>query len=206
MSEDKKFEPKGEDVIRQEVVTEFAFDEELDKDRIDKLVSERVEHQNELSTAIGQKAKYRTNYTELETKLKDAGINLVDDKVVLPEAKGTSSLDVEDFIGISTSLEGLDSREKEYIARQHKLSGLPISDLRKSEDFSLWQSAYRTKVEKEKQTLTPSTTQPESDKPKTLMEKLRGATLKEQEELLKSAGLYKESKPKLDRVNIGAAR
>src|SRR3990167_1914049 len=61
-----------------------------------------------------------------------------------------NTLDVEDYIDISASLEGLDQREKEYLAEQHKLSGKSLGEIRKDENFNLWQSAYRDKVEKER--------------------------------------------------------
>lgn len=113
------------------------------------------------------------------------------------------SLDVEDYIDISASLEGLDQKEKEFLAREHKQSGKPLNEIRKDEDFLLWQSAYRQKVEKERLTLKPSSTQVESDKPRTLKEKLQGASIEEKEKLLTEAGYYKSPRPKSDRQNIG---
>jgi len=113
------------------------------------------------------------------------------------------SLDVEDYIDISASLEGLDQKEKEFLAREHKQSGKPLAEIRKDEDFLLWQSAYRQKVEKERLTLKPSSTQTESEIPKTLQEKLQGASLEEKEKILTEAGYYKSPRPKSERVNIG---
>jgi hypothetical protein len=113
------------------------------------------------------------------------------------------SLDVEDYIDISASLEGLDQKEKEFLAREHKLSGQPLAEIRKNEDFLLWQSAYRQKVEKERLTLKPSSTQPESEIPKTLHEKLKGASLEEKEKILTEAGYYKSPRPIGERKNIG---
>lgn len=114
------------------------------------------------------------------------------------------SLDVEDYIDISASLEGLDQKEKEFLAREHKQSGKSLTEIRKDEDFLLWQSAYRQKVEKERLTLKPSSTQSESDRPKTLNEKLQGASIEEKEKILTEAGYYKSPRPKSDRQNIGA--
>lgn len=112
-----------------------------------------------------------------------------------------SGLDVEDYIDISASLEGLDKREKEYLAQQHKLTGLPLKEIRESEDYGFWQTAYKQKVEKEL-TLAPSGKQNETDKPKNLVDKLRGASLADSEKLLKEAGLYKDPRPTKERVNI----
>lgn len=120
------------------------------------------------------------------------------------EPKATKSLDVEDFIDISASLEGLDQRQKEYLAEQHKLTGQPIKEIRNGENFLLWNDGYQTRVEKER-ALKPSSTQPDYDKPKTLAERLKGASLEEQEKILADAGLWKSPRPRGDRVNIGGS-
>lgn len=122
----------------------------------------------------------------------------------------TKSLEVDDFIGISASLEGLDAREKQYLAEQHKLTGRPLAEIRKDEDFLLWQDAYQRKVEKER-ALKPSGTQGEEDRPKGLTERLRElntgsdfkANLAEKEKLLQAAGMWKSPTPNPHRRNIG---
>lgn len=113
------------------------------------------------------------------------------------------ALDVEDYIDISASLEGLDQKEKEYLAQQHKQSGKTLGEIRNDENFQLWQSAYRTKAEKERLTLTPSSAQADSDRPKSLTEKLANASLADKEKILVEAGLYKQVKHRTDKVNIG---
>lgn len=116
------------------------------------------------------------------------------------------ALDVEDYIDISASLEGLDQREKEYLAKEHKLTGKSLSEIRKDEDFELWQTAYRAKVEKENLAIRPSGTQGESERPKSLIDKLATASIDEKEAILREAGLYKENRPRADRVDIGIRR
>lgn len=114
-----------------------------------------------------------------------------------------SSLDVEDYIGISASLEGLDKREKEYLAQQHKLTGKPLDEIRKDEDFGLWQDAYRAKKEKEL-SLKPSGTQSESERPMSFAERLKStSSLADKEKLLTDAGLYRSPRPRADRVDLG---
>jgi len=93
----------------------------------------------------------------------------------LRKVSDKTSMGIDDYIEISASLDGLDQREKEKLAREHKLTGIPIKELRQSEDFTLWQKAYKEKIEKEKQTLTPSSTQSEVEKPKTIEERLSSA-------------------------------
>lgn len=118
------------------------------------------------------------------------------------------ALNVEDYIDISASLEGLDQREKEYLAQQHKYTGMPLSEIRKNEDFLLWQGAHRNKVEKEKLTLAPSSKQSESDQPRSLNDRLSTASLEEKEAILTKAGLYKTVRPRSDkdRAYIGPQR
>lgn len=116
-----------------------------------------------------------------------------------------TKLEVEDYIDISASLEGLDQKEKEYLARQHKLTGQPLGEIRKDEDFGLWQSAYRAKLEKEL-SLKPSGTQSESEKPVSFAEKIKNASLADKEKFLEEAGLYKNPRPRADRVNLGRGK
>lgn len=114
-----------------------------------------------------------------------------------------SALDVGDYIHISASLDGLDTREREYLATQHTLTGKPLNEIKDSEDFQLWRSAYQQKVEKDK-TLTPSNRQPESDLPQSLDEALAGAsTIAEKEAILAQMGYDFKSKSRSDKVIIG---
>lgn len=129
-----------------------------------------------------------------------------ENKRLKEQTKSDSSLDVQDYIGISAALEGLDQKEKEYLAKQHKLSGDSLKDIRNSEDFSLWQSAYRQKVEKEQLSIKPSGTQSEAELPKSFAERLKSASLADKEKLLEEAGLYKNPRPRADRVNLGRGK
>jgi hypothetical protein len=121
-------------------------------------------------------------------------------------AVNAGALDVGDYIDISAALNGLNQREQEKLAYEHKITGKPLTEIKASEDFQLWQSAYRAKLEKEELTMTPSSRQSESDRPQTLSERLANASLEEKERILSEAGLYKAPRQKLDRVNIGPVR
>ena len=177
-----------------------------------------MEEQNEgaQEAVVEQEETTETIETpEVETQkeetvvLKKADFTKMNRKALAYDAKKNepievkASLDVSDYIDISASLEGLDQREKEYLAQQHKQTGKSLTELRKDEDFGLWQSAYRQKVEKERLTLSPSSTQSESERPKSLTERLASASLAEKEQILAEAGLYKSPRPKSERVNIG---
>lgn len=163
----------------------------------EKTASEKIK--TDLASALAQKEHFRTKFEKEEAERK-----ALEEK--LKGNTGNKSLDVEDYIDISASLEGLDQREKEKLAREHKLTGKPLSELRKDEDFLLWQSAKRQKEEKERLTLKPNGTQSDSERPKSLTERLATASLADKEKILKEAGLYKENRPRADRTYIGNQR
>jgi hypothetical protein len=158
------------------------------------------EAEKALASALAQKEHFREKFEAEEKAKKEL-------EAKLNEQNGNSkpSLDVEDYIDISASLEGLDQREKEKLARDHKLTGKPIKELRNDEDFVLWQTAYKAKLAKEL-SLKPSTQQGEVEKPKTLTERLRGASLADKEKILAEAGLVKQPRPRSDRTPIGGQR
>ncbi len=154
--------------------------------------------EKKFKTAEAQKEHFRTKFEKAETE------RLALEAKLNAGGGDKKGLQVEDFIDISASLEGLDQKEKERIAREHKLTGKSLSEIRKDEDFLLWQSAYKTKVEKEKANLKPTATQPNSDGPISLEEALVQATTREEKEkILSDAGLYREGKPRTDRRAIG---
>jgi len=77
-----EFKPKSEAEIRQDIINELELDEELDTDKIDKLVKKEADHQTTLSTAIRQKQDRRkeadiakADKEALETRIKAAGID-----------------------------------------------------------------------------------------------------------------------------------
>lgn len=152
----------------------------------------------DLESALAQKEHFRTKSEKEEADKKKALEELENFKKGNSPA-GNKSLEVSDFIDISASLEGLDQREKEYLAKQYKLTGQPLSEIRKSEDFGFWQSAYQAKVEKDK-TLNPSTRPSETTKEKSFTEKLEEndpidiresiRLLDEKEKLLAEKGMW----------------
>lgn len=162
----------------------------------EKTARELEQIKKDRDSALAQKDHFRTKFEKEEAERK-----AIEDK--LKGGITDQKLNVEDYIDISASLEGLDQREKEFLATQHKLTGRPLKEIRNDEDFTLWQGAYRSKVEKEKG-LKPNGTQPEGDKPKTLGERLASASLAEKEKILAEAGLYKTPRPRSDRKIITA--
>jgi len=158
-----------------------------------KEVEEEVEEDStELKTALIQKKKYREKLADAEKKLAE----------LAKAPKTNTALDVEDYIDISTSLSGLDPVEQAFLAKQHKLTGESMKEIRDSEDFQLWNSAYKQKQEAEN-ALKPNAQQEVEGGPSSFTDKLKGASLAEKEELLRANGLYKDARPNSTRTDIG---
>lgn len=184
--------------------TQTARFEEIKKlDLAEKTVAEKSK---DLASALAQKEHFRTKAEKEETERKALEAKLNEYSKNVGDQGGKKGLDVEDYINISASLEGLDAKEKERLAREHKLTGVPLAEIRKDEDFVLWQTAYRTKLEKEKLALKPTGTQADAEKEKSFAQKLAGASLADKEKILTEAGLYKQVRPRADRTNIGVNR
>ena len=154
----------------------------------------------DLESALAQKDHFRTKAekAEADRKALEAKLN----------TSQKTALDVGDYINISASLDGLDTREKEYLAQQHTLTGKPLNEIRASEDFGFWQSSYQQKVEKDKLTLKPTNRQSEADEPVSLAEALENATtMEEKEKILNESMGYKiGNKHRPDTVFLGTQR
>jgi hypothetical protein len=161
-------------------------------------VSSTSQDNKEVQSLLAQKEHFREK-AEREAKEK---AKLAAELENLKKFQQKTTLDVEDYIDISASLNGLDNREQERLAREHKLTGKPLKEIREDEDFKLWQTAYRAKVEKER-ALSPTSAQAVTDKPKSLAEKLATASLAEKEKLLSEIGAYKSPRPRADRIKLG---
>ena len=165
---------------------------------VDELVEEPEEDVDALKLSLQKETEARRQLTA-RAKQAEADKKVLEAKL---RASKKPTLDVDDYIDISASLEGLDQKEKAYIAEQHKYTGKSLKDIRNDENFLLWQNAYRQKVEKEK-TLAPSSKQSEGDRPRSLLDKLKGASFEEREKLMTERGLYKQVRPRADRTPIG---
>ncbi|MCH8294716.1 hypothetical protein IH992_26830, partial [Candidatus Poribacteria bacterium] len=53
-----------EEEVRTGIIEEYGFDEDTDKENIDKLVKSELDHRSKLSKAIGQKVKFRDQVNE----------------------------------------------------------------------------------------------------------------------------------------------
>lgn len=183
--------------------------EEVQKERFEELKSLKVlaektaeyeKKSKDFESARAQKEHFREKAEKAEAERK-----ALEEQIAASKGNaGKPPLAVEDYIDISASLQGLDQREQAYLAEQHRLTGKPLAEIRKGEDFSLWQSAYEAKREKEKANLVPSNKQPDANAPVTLEEALNAASSQaEKEKILAEAGLYQERGRRADRVVIG---
>lgn len=176
-------------VLEPQVETEAeTVNEEVEVDA-SQLLSQLEKEKEARRQLTARAAKAEAEKKALEEKLKQT-------------KSANAPLAVEDYIDISTALDGLDAREKAYLAEQHRLTGRPLRDIREGEDFQFWNSAYRSKLEKEA-ALKPNSTQAVEQGPQSLQERLRGATLQEKEQILRELNLYRDSRPRADRTNIG---
>jgi hypothetical protein len=128
-------------------------------------------------------------------------------KKLKDQPKSDSSVDALGFIKLGKKLQDYSDEEIDF-ATEHAKSKNP-DEILKALDNEMVQLAIqgkRAKLEKEKLALRPSGTQPDSDKPRSLAEKLRNASLADQEKILTEAGLYKQNRPRADRVDIGRQR
>jgi len=181
-------QPEVEQESEPEQTEETPF-EEPESEVVDSELQQKLEKEIEARRQLTARA----TKAEAEKKALEARLNK------LTQSGTDKSLDVSEYIDISANLDGLDQREKEKLAKEHKLTGSALKEIRESEDFKLWQSAYRDKVEKEK-SLKPSGTQSETSKVKSFMDRLSEAkTLAEKEKLLTEQGLWK---PPSSRSNV----
>ena len=196
-------ENQGEGVAPETTTDEGSAEEASTEEPAD--APEGEQDNKDLKSALAQKDHYREKSEKADEEIKklEKELNAKIDKSTPGEGP---ALDIEDYIDISASLEGLDQREKEKLAREHKLTKKPLSEIRQDEDFVLWQEAYRAKKEKEAKALKPNSAQGDSDKPQTLNEKLANATLAEKEKILAEAGLWKSPRARADRTTIGDGR
>jgi len=103
----------------------------------------------------------RSQVDRLYKRMKDAEERTKVTEEKLQEAlqkKSGGEVDLDELADRLSALQGLDSIERARLLRESKLQGTPLEEARKSEDFKLWRSAYRAKIEQEK-TAKPSTRQ-----------------------------------------------
>lgn len=142
MSKDnKKFEPKGEDVIRQEVIKDYGLDpnEEVNKPFINRLTSERMDNQNKLSKAIEQKRNYRNAKDYYKTAAEKAGLDpksgkpleKKEDKPDQPKVDENKFVTKEEFARnqLRQSYSHLTDDEFEFVEAQAKGSGKKFKDV-----------------------------------------------------------------------------
>jgi len=152
-NEEKSFTPKSEETLKEEIITEFDFDEEQDAERISKLLVQRIEHQKELSIAIEQKIRQRSKAESLEKRLKDAGVDPeTGDRIGQSKSAGSemssdsiASLrrEIDDLkMGMAGDFPEEIRKEVEQLA---KLNGISYKDASKSEYIKFRMEQHKSK-------------------------------------------------------------
>ena len=136
-----------------------------------------------------QNSQFFERFKKTDAKLED-----YIKKNVVTSKEGKASIDPAETARIMVALGGLDSAEQNRLIQEAKLKEISLEDARKDEDFVLWQTAHKEKVEKDKG-LTPSTKQQSggSTTSKARTEKFKAGlmTEKEETEFLEDAGVLK---------------
>jgi len=138
----------------------------------------------------------KTDYNKLNRK----AIAYEANKKNPPKDNPTDSIDL---IKLGKKLQDYSDEELDFVTEFAKSKKL--EDILKALDNQFVQQgiiSLREKVEKEKIALKPSSTQSESDSPKTLHERLTNASLEEKEKILAEIGAYKSPRPKSERQQI----
>ena len=140
--------------------------------------------------------------------LKKSDFNKLNRKAIayetIKKAPQEKSADSIDLIKLGKKLQDYSDDELDFVTDYAK-SKKPEDILKALDNPYIQQGikAQREVLEKEKLALAPSSTQAETDRPKSLGERLAGASLEEKEKILTDAGLYKSPRPRSDRVFIG---
>ena len=74
------------------------------------------------------------------------------------ERKRQADPKMEEILETMENFEGLDVKERAILLKEAKTNNLSMKEARKSDDFLLWQKAYKEKVAQDK-ALSPSTKQ-----------------------------------------------
>lgn len=119
--------------------------------------------------------------------------------------KTESSFEPIELVKVGKKLQDYSDDELDFVV-EHSKSKNPDDILKTLENpfIQAGIKARREQLERERQTLNPAGSQPEVDKPRSFTEKVKAASsLKEQEELLKKAGLYREPRRDPNSMTIG---
>lgn len=93
----------------------------------------------------------------LYARLKKAEAKIKEFESAEPKEE-TPQQSVEELADVVSIFNGLDQKERSRLIQEKKMTGKSYEEVLKSDDYSLWQTAYKKKMEKDK-ALAPSTRQ-----------------------------------------------
>ena len=169
----------------QEVVTEEPTEVETPEETTEQTSEETVENETPETPTVDYENKFKESQKEALRLKKQL------DELKKPKESNPSSgkIDVDEILEIQSATKGLSNDEVAELKLRAQATGKSLSEAREDENFGMWRQAYKAKVEKQK-ALNPSTTQSESNKPKTLEDRLLAAkTHEEKGKILSEAGL-----------------
>jgi hypothetical protein len=129
---------------------------------------------------------------QLYARVKKAETKVEEALKTLPKVGQT--VNFSEIAQILSAFDGLDAQEKSRLIQEAKLKNVSLEDAKKDEDFVLWQTARRQKVEEEKKAIPPSTKQGEDfSSPQAKIKRFKAGemTPEEQEDFLVETGVYK---------------
>ena len=164
--------------------------------------AEKPEKSKEFQAIEAQKHHWKEKAEKAEARSKELEAEVAKFKATQPKPAESKSFGVEDLVEVTNALEGLDSDTKQYLVKQHKITGKQINEIKQEEDFATWLEGHKVKVEKNK-TLNPSTRPSETTREKGFTEKLEELDdidinksirdLEAKQKLLEEKGMWKDT-------------
>ena len=147
-----------EDEVRANIINEFGFDESVDADKIDRLVTKEMEFSKKLSSAIGQKIKVRN---ERDALLKNTPPPLDKTNNLNPEKKPDKSGELG--YAEKAFLQGNDIKgEKEFAIVKDYLASSSLDEI--VDDTSIVGEIVRSKIKKLREAETTQNAVPKGTK------------------------------------------
>ena len=185
------------DTLTNEPVTEEPTTPEAERPEEDK--------SKELQSALAQKDHFREKFEKSEADRKALEEQL--NKRI--KSTGQPQIDPIETVKLAKAVSDNTEEELEFIIRNAKdKTPQGIVEAKSDPWVKAAINGMREKAEKERQTLAPSTRQPESKKELSFTERLTGASLEEKEKMLTEQGLYKtyRRRPPSQTVNLSSNR
>lgn len=156
--------------------------EDPDGDKVPEYVKE-IEKKN---------AQIFERFKKAEEKIEKIGSAVENLTEEVKKTPSGGNFEIDKFLEVKSATDGLDAQEISTLRMIANAKGISLADAKKDEDFALWQSSYKAKVEKENvkdNAPLPSTTQTPSE----IAKSLKDMTLEERQKKFEEMGLIKKA-------------